>query len=121
MASILRTLLLFNPQNQPLMKKVFLLLLCVVGVTTISVAQKRAEKRQANQQARLNEGVASGEVNKREANRLQKQINRNDKAIDAAEADGKVTKREKARLEHRQDKTSQREFKQKHDKNKRPN
>lgn len=77
------------------------------------------DKRQANQEKRIDQGIASGELTKREARRLERQQNRIDRAEAAAKADGKVTKKERAGLHHMQDKASANIAHQKHDAQKR--
>ena len=81
-------------------------------------AGARIDQRQANQQKRIDEGVKSGELNKKEAARLQKGQERVQKVEDKARADGKVTKKEAAKIEHAQDHQSARIYSQKHDKQK---
>jgi len=75
----------------------------------------RRDNRQTKQSARIQQGVESGELNKREARRL----NRNQKKIQRTEnrmeADGEVTGAEKAKLERMQDRASKRIYRQKHD------
>ncbi len=76
------------------------------------------DKRQARQQARIDQGVASGQLNAREANRLQKREAKLAADEQAAKADGVVTKRERVRLHREADRDSARIAKQKHDKQK---
>jgi hypothetical protein len=78
----------------------------------------RIDKRQENQDKRIERGVESGQLTKKEAARLEKGQNHVERLEDKATADGKVTKREKARIEHAQDKQSKRIHKQRHDKQK---
>lgn len=73
------------------------------------------DQRQANQEQRIDQGIASGELTKREAHRLDKQEDHIDKMENRAKADGKVTKRERARIRAAQDRTSGHIAKQKHD------
>jgi hypothetical protein len=73
------------------------------------------DKRQANQEKRIDQGIASGELNKREARRLERQQNAIDRAENRAKADGTVTKAERARLHQAQNETSKRIHRQKHD------
>ena len=72
-------------------------------------------QRQENQKARIDEGVKSGELTKKEAGKLRAE----QRAIRAekrmAKADGKVTKAERAKLRHDQNKASADIYKQKHD------
>lgn len=76
----------------------------------------RIDQRQANQEKRIDQGVASGELNKREAARLEKGQARVNRMENKAKADGVVTKKEKGALHHAQDKQSKRIHRQKHDK-----
>ncbi|MFO0775051.1 MAG: hypothetical protein U0172_10360 [Nitrospiraceae bacterium] len=73
------------------------------------------DQRQANQEQRIDQGIASGQLNQREARRLDKQQDHIDNMENRAKADGKVTKRERARLHAAQDRASRNIHKQKHD------
>jgi hypothetical protein len=73
------------------------------------------DKRQANQEKRIDQGVASGQLNKRETRRLERQQAAINKAEDKAKADGTVTKAERRRLHKAQDQTSRNIHRQKHD------
>jgi len=76
---------------------------------------KRIDRRQGNQERRIEQGVQSGSLNEREAARLEKGQARIQKMEEKAAADGKVTAKERARIEHAQDKQSRRIYRQKHD------
>lgn len=80
-----------------------------------SAATPRVDQRQANQDARIQKGVKSGELTRNEAARLEKGQDRIEKIEDKAKSDGKVTPRERARLDKAQDKQSVRIKKEKHD------
>ncbi len=80
----------------------------------------RVDQRQANQEARIDQGVQTGKLNARETARLEKGQAHVQKLEDQAKADGTVTKKEKARLHHAQEKQSRHIAKQKHDKQKAP-
>lgn len=84
-------------------------------------ASARIDQRQANQQKRIDEGVKSGDLNKKEAARLQKGQERVQKMEDKARADGKITKKEAARIEHAQDRQSKAIAHERHDKQKAKN
>ncbi len=73
------------------------------------------DKREANQQSRIQQGVASGQLTKRELNRLENGQARVQSAEAIAKADGKVSKKERARLQRMEDKQSARIFNEKHD------
>jgi hypothetical protein len=79
------------------------------------MATPRADAREANQEKRIQQGVASGQLTPREAARVEKGEARIDKAEDRAKADGKVTGKERAHLEKMQDKESKAIRRQKHD------
>ena len=76
----------------------------------------RIDQRQKNQQQRIDQGVKSGELNKKEAARLDKGQARIQKMENKATADGKVTAKERAKIEKAQDRESKRIFREKHDK-----
>jgi hypothetical protein len=63
----------------------------------------RIDQRQANQEQRIEQGIRSGQISRREAQRLregQRQIRRMERQ---ALADGRITPREAARIEQAQD------------------
>ena len=97
-----------------------LTLAALVAVPAIASAQTRVDNRQARQEQRIDQGVQSGELNKREANRLERGQNRVEKMETRAQSDGAVTKREKVKLEKAQDAQSKRIYRQKHDRQARP-
>jgi len=87
---------------------------------TAQTATPNIDQRQANQEKRIDQGVASGALNKREANRMKKQQTRIDGLENRAKADGTVTKRERAKIAKTQSNTSKRIYRQKHDAQVRP-
>jgi Trk K+ transport system NAD-binding subunit len=80
----------------------------------------RVDKREANQEKRIEQGVQSGQLTPKETARLEKGQQKVEKMEAKATADGKVTKREKAKLAHAQNKQSRHIAKQKHDRQKAP-
>lgn len=73
------------------------------------------DKREQNQKARIQQGVKSGELTKKEARRLaaeQRKIKHDEKK---AKADGVVTKKEKAKIRQEQKRASKDIYRQKHD------
>ena len=76
----------------------------------------KVDKRQENQAARIEQGKASGQLNAKEAARLEAGQARVAAAETKAKADGKVTKKERAKLQHKENKQSRHIAKQKHDK-----
>ena len=76
----------------------------------------RIDQRQANQERRIEAGEKSGQLNQREAARLEKGQARVQKMENKATADGKVTAKERTRIEKAQNKESRRIYREKHDK-----
>lgn len=74
----------------------------------------RVDQREASQQARIRQGVQSGELTSREATHLEKGQAHVEKMEDKAKADGKVTGKERARLTKAQDKQSRKIYRKKH-------
>lgn len=75
----------------------------------------RIDQRQENQQRRIEQGVRSGELNRREAARLERELAEIRRMERRAAADGRVTPRERARIEHAQDQLSRHIAREKHD------
>ena len=97
----------------------------VAALPALSHAQARdpaatpgIDKRQEIQQKRIDQGVQSGELNQREAARLERRQERIGKMEEKAKADGTVTKKERARIHHAQDHESKRIYREKHDRQK---
>lgn len=107
----------------------FRVLLLALGMTAVSAfpvhAQglapgERVDNRQERQAARIDQGVASGELTRRETARMDAQQARITHMEHRVEADGKVTGQEARRMERAQDKASHRIALQKHDRQHRP-
>lgn len=79
------------------------------------LATPRIDAREARQQKRIAQGVASGRLTERETNRLQKGEARIDQVEDRAKADGVVSAKEREHLTRMQNQESHAIFKQKHD------
>jgi len=75
----------------------------------------RVDQREANQQARIANGAASGQLTAKETNKLEKEQAHINKAEANAKADGKVTKHERKRLHRLQNAASKDIHAQKHD------
>ena len=75
----------------------------------------RADVRQDNQEARIEQGVATGELTNREADRLDARQDHIANVEARAKADGVVTRKERVKLEVKQDRSSRAIAKQKHD------
>lgn len=73
------------------------------------------DQRQMNQEQRIDQGIASGQLTQREANRLERGQQRVDNMENRAKSDGVVTARERTRLQHAQNVESKRIYRQKHD------
>ena len=76
------------------------------------------DQRQANQERRIDQGVASGELNARETARLDRGQDRVDNMENRAKSDGVVTRGERAKIHAAQDRQSDRIYRQKHDRQK---
>ena len=85
------------------------------GVANATTTTSRIDKRQANQQERIDQGVKSGELTRKEAARLQKGQQHVDRMESRAMADGKMTPRERQRIERAQDEQSKKIYREKHD------
>ena len=96
-----------------------LLSVCVTSLVCAQAETPRIDQRQANQEKRIDQGIASGQLNEREANRLNNQQEHVNKMEDKAKSDGVVTKKERARINRAQDRTSRHIARQKHDRQQR--
>jgi uncharacterized membrane protein YebE (DUF533 family) len=78
------------------------------------------DQRQANQEQRIDQGIASGQLTQREAGRLEKQQQQQhiDTMENKTKSDGVVTKKERTRIHAAQDKASKKIYRQKHDRQK---
>lgn len=89
-----------------------------MAITLPSFAQTATpgiDQRQMNQEQRIDQGIASGQLTQREANRLERGQQRVDNMENRAKSDGVVTARERARIQHAQNVESKRIYRQKHD------
>jgi hypothetical protein len=100
-----------------MMKNLSLAVAVVVGVMMAAPAEAaRADRRQVKQQARIVQGVKSGELTKAEAVRLEAQHLAVKKEIRQARADdGHLDAAERAKIEKHQDGLNRRIYRQKHD------
>lgn len=87
-----------------------------VAVATPSLAAE-VDRRQRNQQARIAEGVQSGELTPRETARLERKEARVRREIrrDRAANGGTLTPAEKARVNRQENRLSRQIYRQKHD------
>ena len=96
-----------------------LLSVCAASLVFAQAETPGIDQRQANQEKRIDQGIASGRLNEHEANRLNNQQEHINKLEDKAKSDGVVTKKERARISHAQDRTSRHIARQKHDRQQR--
>lgn len=75
----------------------------------------RIDQRQDNQERRIDQGIASGQLTEQEAARLEKGQAHVQQMENKALADGTVTKKERAGIERAQDRQNRRIARQKHD------
>jgi len=97
------------------MKKSILAALAVVVAVPAFAGTPRMDAREHHQQARIYNGIASGELTRPETRRLaagQVHLNR---VESRAKSDGVVTHRERAHLQHEANQQSRRIYRQKHD------
>lgn len=98
------------------MKALWCVLMFVAGSSVaMADATPVVDQRQDNQDARIEQGQASGELTNREASRLDAGQEHVENMEDRAKADGNVTARERARLHRAENRNSRRIYKQKHD------
>ncbi len=90
-------------------------LLLMTGISYAQAETPVIDQRQANQEQRIDNGIESGQLNEREANRLNKQQDHIDKMENRAKSDGVMTKRERARIGAAQDRASRHIAREKHD------
>ena len=83
--------------------------------TAAAPATPKVDAREANQEKRIEQGVASGQLNAKETHRLDKDQAAITKAETKAKADGKVTKHERRKINKMQNAASQDIHAQKHD------
>ena len=101
------------------MKKILLavsaMTLLMAGMAFAEAEAPVADQRQANQDQRIDRGTTSGQLNEREANRLNKQQEHVNKMEDRAQSDGVMTKKERARIGAAQNRASRHLAREKHD------
>jgi hypothetical protein len=88
----------------------------VIAPAAAQTATPGVDKRQANQEARIQQGVQSGQLTPKEAAKLEKGQAKVQAKEDKAKADGVVTAKERANLAKAQKKQSKKIYKEKHDK-----
>lgn len=73
-----------------------------------------ADRRQRNQRYRIKNGIKSGEITRREGKSIRRSVRSTKRYEAKAKSDGKVTWKERARLQHKQNKTSRKIYRTKH-------
>jgi uncharacterized membrane protein YebE (DUF533 family) len=93
-----------------------------ITATSVTFAQNamtpntpKIDAREQRQDARIDQGVASGQLTTKEAARLDARETRIQQMEASAKADGKVTKAERSQIRHAQNNTSKAIYRQKHD------
>jgi hypothetical protein len=82
---------------------------------TTTPATPRIDQRQAEQQKRIDQGVKSGELTRRETAKLEKGQAKVQRMEAKAKADGVVTAKERKQIAREQNKQSKRIAREKHD------
>ncbi len=86
----------------------------VSGNAFAQTATPNLDQREANQQQRINQGVATGQLTPREANNLQRSQNKLNADEARAKADGVVTRGERRRLQREARHNSRKIYNKKH-------
>jgi hypothetical protein len=102
-------------KNMKIVKTIAVLSLVLPTLAFAQANTPRVDQRQANQEQRIDQGVASGSLTQREANRLDRGQQHVDNMENRAKSDGVVTRGERARLHQAQEVQSRRIYAQKHD------
>ncbi|MEK6772512.1 MAG: hypothetical protein AABY64_01110 [Bdellovibrionota bacterium] len=101
------------------MKKVILFVMLIsLGTFAEETPADPVDQRQENQEKRIEEGKASGQLTEKEEHRLKRRQHRIEKAEKRAEADGTVTPEEAKKLKHMQNRASREIYRKKHNKRK---
>jgi hypothetical protein len=109
----------------PILKFAFFVCLTFLVVAEVAYGQAQApnsgtndpgiQQRMQNQQQRIDQGVASGQLTPKEAGRLQAQEAKIKQDEARMKSDGKLTPKERKKLNKKLDRESERIYKQKHD------
>src|SRR4051812_8169508 len=121
-ANVLKVCVRFAHATYPKERKMFnakgvvlAITLAFAGSAFAQTATPNLDKRQANQEKRIAQGVKSGELTTKEANRLEKREVKLEADKQKAKADGVVTKKERVKLQKEADRDSAAIYRQKHD------
>jgi hypothetical protein len=93
----------------------FGLALSMAVAGSVSAGTPRIDQREHNQGTRIYNGIASGELTRPEARRLEAGQAHVMRVENRAKSDGVVTARERAHLQHEENQQSRRIYRQKHD------
>jgi uncharacterized membrane protein YebE (DUF533 family) len=96
-------------------KVVAVLGLCLPVLAMAQAATPRVDQRQINQEARIQQGVASGSLTPNETMRLENGQTHVQNMETKAKSDGVVTQQERQKLHHAQEVQSKRIYHEKHD------
>jgi opacity protein-like surface antigen len=100
------------------MKQMLLTVSLFVLMTGVAYAQAETpviDQRQTNQEQRVDQGIASGRFDEREANRLNNQEGYINQMEEKAKSDGVMTNKERARIVAAQDRAARHIAREKHD------
>ena len=95
------------------------LIVSAVPLLAFAQATPNIDKREANQEQRIQQGVKSGELTPRESARLEKGQAKIRRMEAKAKSDGTVTAQERKRIEHQQNVQSRHIAREKHDRQRR--
>lgn len=96
-------------------KALFALCVMLPLAAAAQTSTPRVDQREANQSARIQQGVNSGSLTPREAQRLENGQQRVQNMETQAKSDGVVTKQERVRLHQAQEVQSRQIYREKHD------
>lgn len=100
------------------MQKTFILVCMLTCTAMFATAQStntpRFDKRQQNQQKRIDEGVKNGSLTQKEQIRLEKEQQHLQKREDRVKADGNVTKKERVGMQRAENRVSEDIYRKKH-------
>ena len=88
----------------------------LAGLAMAQTSTPNLDKREASQQKRIDQGVASGQLTAKETNNLDKRQAKLAADEAAAKSDGKVTPAERRKLQREANRNSRAIYRQKHDK-----
>lgn len=92
-----------------------LLILATIAALSLNAEAARNNNRERRQEARIAQGVKSGELTRKETRHLVKGQKKIDAYQKKAMADGEMSEKEKLHLEKMQDRQNRKIYRQKHD------